>query len=67
MNGDRRGLHRSDCCLRESVNRRCLPVGKRMLMRQITSCSPQGLIIDTHVGLCREIIPEEHCKEFWPR
>lgn len=36
-------------------------------MRQITFCSPQGLIIDTNVGLSREIIPEEHCKEFWPR
>lgn len=54
MNGDRRGLHRSE----EDAH-----IG----MRQITSCSPQGLIIDTHVGLSREIIPEEHCKEFWPR
>lgn len=54
MNGDRRGLHRNE----EDAH-----IG----MRQITSCSPQGLIIDTHVGLSREIIPEEHCKKFWPR
>lgn len=77
MDGDRRGLHRSDSCLRESEQKVSTSGDNNVhiFRRQITYCSPQESKSriptidtegDTHIGFFREIIVDEYCKEFWP-